>query len=160
MKLRMNEVQAPFWKRLLAYVIDAVITNIVVIWPFQGTIKQVSGDLEFNNIVGAYKYINTSESIRSSLPALTILFVIIAVLTVAYWAILEYKTRQSIGKMLLKIYVKSDEKELTMKQCIARNISKISGLLLIIDSVGIISNNQRFLERASKTRVIEKRLMI
>jgi uncharacterized RDD family membrane protein YckC len=85
---------------------------------------------------------------------------IIAALTVAYWAALEYKARQSIGKMIMKIYIKSDEKMLTLGQCIIRNISKISGILLLIDIIGIALNGQRFLERATKTRVVEKRFSI
>ncbi|MFH1331728.1 MAG: RDD family protein [archaeon] len=161
MKLRMNEVNASFWKRVIAYIIDAIIINIIIIWPFQKVIVRLSVDFQSNNIMQVYNYISSNqEAIRATLPEMAILFVIVSLLTIAYWAILEYKLRQSIGKMILNIYVKSDEKTLTLSQCIIRNISKISGILLLIDCIGIIGNRQRFLERISKTRVIEKRFTI
>lgn len=157
----MNEVNASFWKRVIAYIIDAIIINIIIIWPFQKTIMRLSLGFQSNNILQVYNYISSNqEAVRATLPEMAILFVIVSILTIAYWAILEYKLRQSIGKMLLNIYVKSDEKTLTLQQCIIRNVSKISGLLLLTDCIGIIGNKQRFLERLSKTRVVEKRFTI
>jgi len=158
MKLSVNEVNASLWKRVLAYIIDAAIINIIVVWPFQKSIDKLTGGF---SIIESYKFINQNTEIaKSNFPALIMLFSIISVLTIAYWAILEYKTGQTIGKMLMKIYVKSDKKILTLGQSIARNISKISGILLLIDCIGIIGNKQRFLERISNTRVVEKRFTI
>jgi uncharacterized RDD family membrane protein YckC len=162
MKFRINEVNANFWKRALAFIIDSIIINIIIVWPFDKTITKISEGFNTNDIIGTYKYLNSnSDLIKNSLPELSILFLVMAVLTVAYWAILEYKTKQSIGKMVLNIQVKSDDKELTLGQCVARNISKISGILLVIDCIGFIGGGrQRFLERISGTRVVEKRFMI
>ncbi|MEM4245350.1 MAG: RDD family protein [Candidatus Nanoarchaeia archaeon] len=159
MKLRMNEVNANFWKRVLAYIIDAVIVNVIIIWPFQKTLTELTSAYQDQNLLKYMTAIN-EEALRNALPQLGLLFVIISLLTIAYWALLEHKFGQSIGKMIMKIYVKSDEKILTLWQCVVRNISKISGILLIIDCIGIISNNQRYLERVSKTKVIEKRFTI
>ncbi|MFH1211063.1 MAG: RDD family protein [archaeon] len=162
MKLRMNEVNAKFWKRVLAYIIDAIIVNIIIVWPFEGTIKKISEGFNTGNFISVYKYLNANpDFVRNMLPELGIIFIVIAVLTIAYWTILEYKTKQTIGKMIMNIQVKSERKELTIGQCVARSISKISGILLLIDCIGLIGGGgQRFLEKASGTRVIEKRFML
>lgn len=158
MKLRVNEENAKLWKRALAYIIDAIIVNIIIIWPFQKTLDRL---MDTSNTLSVYSYLKAnSEVVKNLFPEITILFIIIAALTIAYWATLEYITGQSIGKMIMKVYVKSDGNKLKLGGCIVRNISKISGLLLIIDCIGLISNNQRFLERLTKTRVVEKRFTI
>ncbi len=158
--MKLNEVDASFWKRIIAYLVDIIIVDIIVVWPFQKTMDKFTSGFG-GNIFATYKYVSSNpELIRGMLPSLALLFFITSLLTIAYWAVLEYKTRQSIGKMLMKISVKSENKLLTLKQCIVRNISKISGILLVIDCIGLIGSPQRYLERVSNTRVVEKRFTL
>ena len=82
---------------------------------------------------------------------------IILCLNLIYWVTLDYMLRQSIGKALLNIYVRSTEKELKLWQCIVRNIPKLSLILLFLDSFGVLFRNeyQRYFEKLSKTEVVD-----
>ncbi len=158
--MKLNEVDTSFWKRFIAYLVDIIIVDIIVAWPFQKTIDNFTSGFS-SNVFAVYTSLNSNpDFISSMLPSLALLFLITSLLTIAYWAVLEYKTKQSIGKMLMRITVKSDYKLLTLNQCIVRNISKISGILLLIDCIGLIGSHQRFLERLSNTRVVEKRFTL
>ena len=133
------------WKRVIAYIIDVIIINIIIIYPFKKYFGNLEEDLFFN--------------VFNSELALAVLF--ICVLTVLYWAVMEYTLNQSTGKAFMNIYVRSTNKQkLSFWQCVLRNISKVSTLLLFIDSLGIIfkRNHQRFLEKLSKTEVIDGEL--
>ena len=78
------------------------------------------------------------------------------ILTILYWAVLEYKLGQTPGKMLMKIRVRSLNAQLTFKQCIFRNITKLSFLLLLLDTLYTFkSGNQRFFDTLAQTQVIE-----
>jgi len=85
------------------------------------------------------------------------------IIIVLYWSVLEWKIGQSLGKYIMHIYVKTTIRKSKLKywQCFIRNLSKISSLLLVLDCIFFIwSKNQRFLERLSKTIVVEKREVV
>ena len=129
---------ASFWKRVFAYIIDVLIVDVVVVYPFEKYFGKMNG-FSFN-ISGN----------------LLVAVVIIAILTVFYWAILEYSMRQSIGKMVMGIYV-STTKKFTFWQFIVRNIPKISSLTIILDSLYMLRTrqHQRYFEKLSNTEVLE-----
>ena len=80
----------------------------------------------------------------------------VSILTVLYWSVFEYNLKQSPGKMLLKIYVNPTDKNLTFSHAVVRNLSKMSGLLLLIDCLYMVikKTNQRYLETVAKTEVL------
>lgn len=129
---------ASFWKRVLAYIIDVLIVDVAVVYPFEKYFGKMSG-FSFN-LSGN----------------LLVAVVIIAILTVFYWAILEYSMRQSIGKMIVGIYVNTTKK-FTFWQFIVRNIPKISSLTIILDSLYMLmtKQHQRYFEKLSNTEVLE-----
>ncbi len=77
---------------------------------------------------------------------------------VFYCALFEYTKRQTIGKMLLGLRVEALKSGLSLHETILRNISKIHGLLVIIDTlVGMATRGdprQRYLDRVAETTVI------
>ena len=93
-------------------------------------------------------------------PRFILISFIAGAITILYWALLEHYLKQSIGKMLFKIRVTSEKGTLKFWQCLVRNISKSSLLVLFIDFIFVFfsKNNQRLFERISKTKVVERRL--
>ena len=77
-------------------------------------------------------------------------------LTLIYWSLSEYIFYQSPGKFAFNIYVRSKEKELKFWQCLIRNVTKISLILLFLDSLKVIlkKDYQRYFEKISKTEVV------
>ena len=139
------------WRRYLAFLIDFLVIYFVVITPFRPFLNSLPQAKDFSQFSNLF----SSEKLTSLKPlfyiALTISF-----LTILYWAILEYKTGQTLGKKLLSIKVTSKENDLTFWQCFLRNISKINTLLLILDVfyMWYYQKNQRYLEVLSKTEVV------
>tara|TARA_Y100000310_G_scaffold336465_1_gene421064 strand:+ start:58 stop:543 length:486 start_codon:yes stop_codon:yes gene_type:complete len=160
MKLKLKTGPAPLWKRVFAYFVDLAIINFVVAFPFQGIMQKfVSVETDnFSSILNFFK--GSPETTK----VLFFTSLIMSVLTVLYWAVLEFKIQQSVGKMLLNIHVKSTKKgDLKFSQCLVRNITKISLIPIILDSVYMIftKQHQRYFERMSNTEVVDKgKLMV
>ncbi len=140
--MKLNKIVSPvsLWKRVLAFFIDFIIINLIVVLPFSNFFENI--DVYSLDIIG-------SEIIFVSL--------IIIVLTLLYWVVLEYLLKQSVGKAILNVYVRSKDKNLKLWQCIVRNLTKVSLILLILDSLPVIFKNsyQRFFEKLSNTEVID-----
>lgn len=144
MKSRKKGVPARFFRRVLAYALDALVVFLVIGLPLGYTYKKVD-DSKFKFL--SSKDYNFKDLIIGSA---------IGILTVLYWAIFEYKLRQSPGKMLTKIYVNPTNKELTFAHAIIRNLTKISLFLLIIDCLYMVfkKTHLRYAETIAHTEVL------
>ena len=79
-----------------------------------------------------------------------------ALIIILYFSVFEYKLHQTIGKMLFRIEVVS-AKKLTFTQCLLRNLSKISLVVLFIDTLYMLrSGSLRFLDKIAQTQVAEQ----
>jgi len=126
---------------------DALIISLVTAWPA----KALSSDI----IVSSWTdFWSLQQGMMGKMFSLAI---VIAVITVLYWALLEYKLSQSIGKMLMRIKVVSTTgKPLTFAQCLTRNLSKFSTILLALDTLYMFkSGTHRFLDTVATTQVID-----
>ena len=130
------------YKRSFAYVIDFILINLVIIYPF----KNVFSDLP-----------TSFELLSSSLTSRLILaFILILVLTILYFVVFEFLFAQTIGKMLWKIKVVSEGEHLKFNQVLVRNLSKFSLLILLIDCLGFLKGTrQRYLDILASTRVVD-----
>lgn len=139
--MKKRGVKATFFRRVMAYFLDALIVFFVIGFPLVGSL-----DSDFELVKNAGFDITTL--IRTSM---------VGILTVLYWGVFEYKLRQSPGKMLLKLYVNPTNKNLTFSHAIIRNLSKISGLFLLIDCLYMVfkKTNQRYLETVAETEVLK-----
>ncbi len=143
-------ILVPLWKRAFAYLIDLIIVFFVVFLPI-GNLFFEDSRQHFDGIlspIGAYSGFSFGIFLLSFLTAL---------LSVLYWAILEYKVRQSVGKMAMGIKViDAFGMKLRFSQGFLRNLSKISTFLLFFDVLyGVIKkDNVRFFEVLSNTRVV------
>ena len=138
---------ASLWKRAIAYLIDSLIIGFIVLWPIKSAVK-ANGFMGMKEIFKAAPVFSLKIGIIS---------LIISIITVLYWAIMEYKLSQSVGKIVLGIKVVSRRKDLVFKQCVIRNLTKFSSFLLFLDTLYMIirKQHQRFFEKLSDTEVIE-----
>ena len=148
---------ALIWKRIAAFFIDMAILNLFVLFPFRGLFKGIiPKDYSFSE---TYKFLSNSTDYTSFLTSVSF---IMSILIILYFIMLERKIGQTIGKMLMKIYVVSDTKTLNTWQLLVRNLVFIPifpfVLLWLIDPLFMFFNktNQRLSEVLSKTKVIEK----
>lgn len=146
-------VNSPLWKRILAFILDVLILDLVIISPFQKFFKGIVP--ENVSFKGLFSYFMEGTF---DLSKLLIAALFIMLITLFYWALLEWKLGQSVGKLVLNIFVRSTKKEkLTLGQCFVRNLSKVSTLLLFFDVLYMLlrKQNQRWLEEVSNTEVVE-----
>lgn len=148
---------ALIWKRIAAFFIDIAIINFVVLLPFRSLFKNlIPKDYSFSE---AYKFLSSSANYTGYM---TILSFMMSILIISYFFLLEKKSFQSIGKMLMKIYVVSSNNELRTWQLLVRNLVFLPifpfVLLWAIDPLFMFftRTNQRLSEILSKTKVVEK----
>lgn len=76
---------------------------------------------------------------------------------VFYSAILEYSSRKTVGKILMKLEVEQLTQEFYISDALIRNFSKLHGILLLLDwVVGMMSEGdprRRYLDRLAETTV-------
>lgn len=144
------------WKRVLAFLIDLLIINFIILFPFRKLFQKIiPTTVSFKE---TFNLVNTSE-----LNTLIItISIFAAILMILYFTILEGKLGQSIGKILTNIYVVSELKELKLWQLLVRNLFLIPFfpfiLLWIADPLFMFftKDKKRLSEILSKTKVIEK----
>ena len=147
---------ATIWKRALAFVVDLLIINLIILFPFRRLFQKILP--ESASFTETYNFINQNSDFSS---AVTFLTIVVALLSILYFYLLEKRLHQSIGKMLFNIYVVSDNKDIHRWQLLVRNIFLIPIfpfiLLWILDPLFLFftKNNQRLSEILSKTKVIE-----
>ncbi len=144
-----NYIPAPLWKRFLAYVMDLFIVNLIVTLPFQGYLSKFS--------TNPYLLFTSNDK------GLTYITFFIAIALIVYFSVLEYKIRQSLGKIIMNIYVVSlDSKQLTFGQAVMRNLTKPFPIVLLVDVVYMFfkRGHQRLFEVFSRTAVVEKEMII
>ena len=141
--MKLNKIVAPvrLWKRVTAFLIDYALIGLIIVYPFK----------DFFTKSENYSVLNSSKDIALAT-------FIIVVLTLLYWTLLEYLLKQSVGKAFFNIYVRSkDKKELKLWQCVVRNLSKISLIILFLDSLQLLfkKDYQRYFEKISNTEVVD-----
>ena len=148
---------ALIWKRIAAFFIDMVIINLVVLFPFKRLFQNIiPKDYSFSE---AYKFLSSSTNFTSYISSISL---IMSILIILYFLMLEKKTSQTIGKMLMKIYVVSNNDNLKTWQLLTRSLVFIPIfpfiLLWVLDPLFMFftKTNQRLTEILSKTRVVEK----
>jgi uncharacterized RDD family membrane protein YckC len=133
----MKKEVAGFPRRVIAYLIDIIIINFLILSPFKLTKVSVTS-LAFSR-----------ETIILSITSI--------IITLLYFTLLEFTVRQTLGKIITKIYVSSTLKTWDLKQCIIRNISKPVQFVLVIDVLYALykKTHQRYFEAMSNTEVLK-----
>lgn len=92
--------KASLLRRFIAFLIDLIIINFVIVAPFAGYFKKYLPE--------ANTFSETMELLESNpliLQKLSGLMILISIIVVLYFAVLEWKIGQSVGKAIMKIYV-------------------------------------------------------
>ncbi len=148
-KILMKAKAAPLWKRFFAYLIDFFLVNIIVSLPFSKYLTNFSNKLDI--ILG------TNDKGLLAISFVVILSVLF------YFVYLEFSLNQTVGKMLLNIYVVSvDGNKLKLSQAFVRNLIKPFPIVLLVDVLYMFfkRSNQRLFEVFSATSVVEKEMIV
>jgi uncharacterized RDD family membrane protein YckC len=147
---------ALIWKRVIAFMLDLLVLEFFIITPFRKVITDIIPE---GNISAIQAFLMANLQAKDTLIWITFM---IGSLMLVYFAVLEYSIGQTAGKLLMKIEVVSDRKETSMWQYVVRSMFIIPVipfvLLWVIDPIYMFlnENNQRFTERISMTRTIER----
>ena len=148
---------ALLWKRIAAFFIDVTIINLFILFPFRSLFQSIIP--KDYSLSEAYNLLSTSIDYTKFISSVSFVMLILVIL---YFLMMERKMQQTIGKMLMKIYVVSDNNSLKTWQLLARNLVFIPifpfVLLWVLDPLFMFftKTNQRLTEILSKTRVVEK----
>lgn len=154
-KRKTIEVPASLWKRGVAFVIDLLVLDLVVMYPFRKTLTAAPA----GSITQTAEFFEQNPELLNSLYTAVI---IIGILSLLYFTIMEYKFHQTLGKMLMNLYV---TEKITFWQALARNLFLLPFLpfilLWVIEPLYIIftKEHQRLLEILTKTKVMERHLI-
>jgi len=146
--------QASILKRAAAFAIDILIINMAILFPF---------DSVFQKIVPSDSFSKTFEFLSNNADSASIKAIIISasIVTILYFVIFEKKLKQTPGKMLFKLYVEAQGKDLKYWQLFVRSMFLIPSfpfvLLWFIDPIVMLftKENQRLSEILSRTKVVE-----
>ncbi|MBI2653883.1 RDD family protein [Candidatus Woesearchaeota archaeon] len=148
---------ASIWKRIFAFFVDIAIINLIILFPFRNLFKDIiPKSYSFSE---AYRFMSTSTNYAGFITSITF---VMSVLVILYFYMMEKRMGQTIGKMLMRIFVVSDSKELKAWQMLVRNLVFIPifpfVLLWVIDPIFMFftKTNQRLSEILSRTRVVER----
>ena len=148
---------ALLWKRIAAFFIDLTIINLFILFPFRRLFQNIiPKDYSFSE---AYKLLSTSIDYTKFISSVSFAMLILVIL---YFFMMERRMGQTIGKMLMKIYVVSNNNQLKAWQLLTRNIVFVPIfpfiLLWILDPLFMFftKTNQRLTEILSRTKVVEK----
>lgn len=147
---------ALIWKRSIAFFIDILIINLIVLFPFGSLFEElIPKGHSFSEAYMVLSNISYKGFISSASIAISMLIVL-------YFFMLERKMGQTIGKRLMNIYVVSDNDSLKAWQLLVRNIMFIPIfpliLLWILDPLSMFftKTSQRLSEILSRTKVVER----
>lgn len=148
--------QASVLKRLGAFVIDILIINVIILFPFKGILESI---LPTTNFSEAFDFLRQDAGADTMI---NVIMLAISALSILYFMLMEKKTAQTPGKMLFNLYVKPQGKDLKNWQLFVRSMFLIPVfpfvLLWLIDPIAMLftKENQRLSEILSRTKVVEQ----
>lgn len=152
---RTYKISASAYRRIFAFIFDLMILNLLTL-PIQlAIIGMIPQNGNFMTEISA-----ASAALQSS-KALYLAIILCSLIAFAYFVLMEYCFGHTIGKKILGLEVISLKGDLTLTQCLTRNLFTIIvfpiTLLWLIEPIFMIFNKkrQRLTEVLSNTMVIE-----
>jgi hypothetical protein len=155
-KARIVEIPARAWKRMLAFIVDLLIINTVILYPFKKYFKNIVPITRYQEAV---EYVLTNPSVTNTL---TTIAVMVSVIIVLYFSLSGFKTGTTIGKLLFRIRTKSLLKETKYWQYLVASLTFIPFMpfviLWVVDPLHMMltEKKQRFMERLARLETIEE----
>ncbi|MBU0758018.1 MAG: RDD family protein [Nanoarchaeota archaeon] len=160
-KKRVFEVNAGIGKRLMAFGID-LLAVLLVASPLINSVKKfIPIPDDPAGFAQTFDYMNDlltgNPDILAKVSEINMLVMIVAFL---YFVFFEYKLGQTIGKMVLGLYVvplenQNKKTKLTFWQCIIRNLFVVANFIIVVDMVYFALRNIRLSDQFAKTKVVE-----
>lgn len=149
--------QASVLKRLIAFIIDILLINLIILFPFRGLFDSIIP--QSGSFSKTFEFLSANSDYTG---AITIIMFGVAFITISYFMVFEKKLGQSVGKMILNLYVESSKKDLKYWQLFVRSMFLIPVfpfiLLWLIDPIVMLftKENQRLSEILSNTKTVER----
>jgi uncharacterized RDD family membrane protein YckC len=155
-KGKMLSANASILKRVMAFIADLLIINLIILYPFSGIFEALLPTGSFSELMDFL--LNNSGYTHILIFAAFL----VAAIMILYFMIFEKKLNQTPGKMLFNLYIESKTKDLKYWQVFVRSVFLIPIfpfiLLLVADPIVMLftKENQRLSEILSRTKVVEK----
>ena len=148
---------ALIWKRIAAFVVDFLILNFTIFFPFRRILLELVPDV--SSFQATYASLLANESLQEAIILVSIFMSAFALL---YFVLMEYFVRTSPGKALFGISVVGSTKDMKFWQCLIRSMFVIPifpfVLLWVFDPIFLLfsKTGQRLTEVLSKTNTVER----
>jgi uncharacterized RDD family membrane protein YckC len=143
-----KSVSAGFFRRLMGFVADILMLDLVVYSAFSGVINKYVENFSL------------SSGIQGGIPhGLYLLLLLLGVFSFVYFTLFEYAIGKTPGMMLVGIKVdENPDKEISFWKCAARNIFVIPAfpftLFWIIEPLYLAVKKRRLLEQLTGTNTV------
>ena len=151
---------ALLWKRALSFIVDLLIINLTIFFPFRSLLQRLLP--AFSTFQETYAYLLAHPGIQESIISLSLMMAFFGLL---YFAFMEYRLHTTPGKMLFRIYITSEHKQLRFWHCLLRSSFMLPifpfVILWVVDPLFLFFSikGQRLLEVLSKTRTVERYML-
>jgi uncharacterized RDD family membrane protein YckC len=166
-KRKLIIVEAPIWRRVTAFLLDYIIINSLILFPFNNLMQRI---LKTDNI---FEIMSMMGSRSGNISGLVIISLFMGMISLLYFSIIEWKSFQSIGKIIMKIFVISTNKKinnkempkLTFIQSVLRSLPVlfffIFPILAMVDIISLLFNKEklRIMEKISNTKTVSAALI-
>ena len=153
-KQRTMLINSGFVRRTIAFFIDLLVIQFVIISPFRELLKRMVP-------VESFREAYSTLGANGSAPAIYAISFFIAVMIFLYFTFSEYIAGQSIGKKVMGLYVVSETGSLLLSQVMLRNLALFPffpfiALWVIDPGFMMFTKTQRRLSDViSRTKVIQ-----
>ena len=154
-KSRTITTDASILKRIAAFLTDLLILDLIIAFPFQKLLEKMIPSASASEI---YRQISTNPALANQVY---FIITLVGLMFIAYFAILEYKLGQTVGKMIFNIHVVStkEKEDLKFWQCLFSNLIFIPLfpfiILWAVDPIYLFITKQTFSNSLTKTKVVE-----
>lgn len=151
-KKRKIEVDAPLYARVLAFIIDLLILNSFILFPFQSVLVSMLPQENISQFLADHPVI---------VDQLYYILFLMAIIILLYFSLMEYKLGQTLGDMIFKIIVVSQDKkkQLTFLQCVLSNLYVFPFfpffMLWVMDPIRLYIKKETFSNHFSKRKVVQ-----
>ena len=151
----LKKEKVSIWKRGLAFLIDIIIIEFIVGLNLNKLLENnISKDKSLTEL---FHYSLENYSLLE--PKLLTISIITGIMALIYFTLFEFYLKQTLGKMLFKIKVISENKKLEFWQALLRNIPKAALFInyivwvLFIDLIYHSFTKRRLFDKLAKTSV-------
>jgi uncharacterized RDD family membrane protein YckC len=142
-------------KRFFSFILDFLIINLVIIYPFRGMFIKYFNGLTIRQAWSSNNLVLPSSAYWAIL--------IISMLALLYFTFFDYYLGQTPGKMLLKIKIistKDDKKGVDMWRALLRNCFVLPFfpfyIFWFVEPIYLAFYKERFLEKITSTKTVNE----